>query len=177
MAASRRLSRQARRDQLVSAAIPLVARRGPADLSLDEVAERAGVTRNLLYHYFPRGRSDLVSAVLDDAERQLVGQSQELDQAISRILDHALAATHAWRIHRMAGALPAFTRRAEATAAAVDALRDFTGAEATPLSDLALHGYVAYAEAVLDGARTAGIPRSDVRGLLARTLRAVVAAG
>ena len=51
------------------------------------------------------------------------------------------------------------------------------GEEASPLTELALHGYVAYAEAVLDGARVAGVPRSDVRRLLAETLRAVVAAG
>ena len=174
----RRLSRQARRDQLVSAAIPLVARNGPADLSLDEVAERAGVTRNLLYHYFPGGRSDLVSAVVEDAERQVVGSfsRHDLDQAISRVLDHALAPTHAWRIHRMARGLPALTRLAEATAAAVDALRDFAGVEASPLTDVALHGYVAYAETVLDRARVAGISRPDVLRVLTQTLAAVVAA-
>lgn len=176
--ARRRLSRQARRDQLVLAAIPLVARNGPGDLSLDEVAERAGVTRNLLYHYFPGGRSDLVGAVVDDAERQLVGSSprHDLDQAISRVLDHALAPTHAWRIHRMARGLPALTRPAESTAAAVDSLRDFAGVDGSPLTDVALHGYVAYAEAVLDRARVAGIPRPDVLRLLAQTLAAVLAA-
>jgi AcrR family transcriptional regulator len=179
MDAPRRLSRRARRDQLVAAALPLVARHGPADLSLDDVAERAGVTRNLLYHYFPAGRSDLVGAVVDEAERQLAGpaRARDLDQAISRILDHALAPTHAWRIHRMARALPTLGSRVEATAlAAIDALREFTGVEPSPLAELALYGYVAYAEAVLDRARVAGIPRSEVARSLARTLRAVVGA-
>lgn len=173
----RRLSRQARREQLVAAAIPLVARRGPADLSLDEVAERAGVTRNLLYHYFPGGRSDLVNAVVDDAERQLVGHlpPSDLDHAISRILDHALAPTHAWRIHRMARAHPALTGRMEATAATIDALRGHIGLEPSPLTDVALHGYVAYAEAVLDQARVVGVGRADLVRLLAQALRAVVA--
>ncbi len=50
------------------------------------------------------------------------------------------------------------------------------GEDSSPLTELALYGYVAYAEAVLDGARVAGIPRSDVRRLLAQTLRAIVAA-
>lgn len=177
--AGRRLSRQARRDQLVSAAFPLVARHGPADLSLDEVAERAAVTRNLLYHYFPGGRADLVGAVVDEAERQLAGQSplQDLDQAIARVLDHALAPTHAWRIHRMARALPALAGRVEATSAAIGALREFAGGEPSVQTELALHGYVAYAEAVLDRARVVGAPRAEVLGLLSQTLRAVVAAG
>jgi AcrR family transcriptional regulator len=179
MEASRRLSRRARRDQLVSAAIPLVARHGPADLSLDDVAERAGVTRNLLYHYFPAGRADLVSAVVDEAERQLVGQAgaDDLSQTISRVLDHALAPTHAWRIHRMAQALPAAASRVEATAqTAIAALREHTGIEPSPQAEITLRGFLAYAEAVLDGARAAGVARSDVGRMLAQTLRAIVSA-
>src|SRR5947209_12590199 len=117
----RRLTRQARRDQLVAAAMPLLARHGPADLSMDDVAARVGVTRNLLYHYFPGGRADLVSVVVDAAERQILGPPGQRDPgaALSRILDHALAPTHAWRIHRMARALPPLSRRAEPTAQAL----------------------------------------------------------
>jgi AcrR family transcriptional regulator len=179
MEASRRLSRQARRDQLVAAAMPLASRHGPAALSLDEVARRAGVTRNLLYHYFPAGETDLVGAVVDEAERQLVGPlpPRDLDDALSRILDHALAPTHAWRIHCMARALPAYSERLEATArTTTEALRDFTGIERSTQTELALSGYVAYAEAVLDGARVARVGRDDIRRLLGRTLRAVVTA-
>ena len=51
----RRLSKVARRKQLISAAMPVVAAQGFADFSLDEVAARADVSRNLLYHYFPDG--------------------------------------------------------------------------------------------------------------------------
>ncbi len=76
----------------------------------------------------------------------------------------------------MARGLPALAGRSEATAAAVGALRDFTGTEPSPQTELALHGYVEYAEAVLDRARVAGVPRPQVLGLLARMLRAAVAA-
>jgi AcrR family transcriptional regulator len=177
---SRRLSRGARHDQLVAAAIPLVARHGPVNLSLDRVAERAGVTRNLLYHYFPGGRDDLLAAVVDEAERQLLGAggSTSSDTALSRILDHALAPTHAWRIHRMVGGLPGLGESLDAPVRAiVQALSEFRDGEEIPHAELVLPGYVAFAEAVLDGARVARVPRSDVRGLLAQTLRAVVAAG
>ena len=54
---ARRLPPEQRRAQLAQAALAVAAEQGYAGLSLDEVGERAGVTRNLLYHYFPRGGS------------------------------------------------------------------------------------------------------------------------
>lgn len=173
----------------MAAAIPLVARRGPAELSLEEVSKRAGVTRNLLYHYFPGGRTDLLTAVAEEAERQLLGPSVSkpgdapaaLQEALSRVLDHALAPTHAWRIHRLAraAATPAVTSVIDRSTDEVVGMllrARAPGDDPSPLTMIALHGYVAYAEAVLDSARAAGLPRSDVHRLLAQTLQAVVAA-
>ena len=51
--------------------MPIVAEQGFARFSLDEVAAAADVTRNLLYHYFPRGRPDLALAVGERAGREL----------------------------------------------------------------------------------------------------------
>ena len=48
VAAPRRLSRAARREQLVEAALAIAARDGYQGLSFARVAERAGVTRNLV---------------------------------------------------------------------------------------------------------------------------------
>jgi AcrR family transcriptional regulator len=186
----RRLSRQGRRDQLVAAALPLLARHGPTDLSLDEVAERVGVRRNLLYHYFPGGRGDLVAAVVEEAERQLLGPwapgapgtpAPGPQEGLSRLLDHALAPTHAWRIHRLARAaswpsvssvIQRSTEMVVTTLAAAGSLGD----QPSPVTIVALHGYVAFAEAVLDSARAAGLARSDIRRLLGQGLRAVLAA-
>jgi AcrR family transcriptional regulator len=165
--------------------MPLLARQGPIDLSLDGVAARAGVTRNLLYHYFPGGRTDLITAVVDEAERQLLpGEKHSLpaagvEETLSRILDHALAPTHAWRIHRMARATgqPAVTERVERSTrevASTLAAVQRPGEELTPVADVALDGYVAFAEAVLDGARAAGISREQTRRLLAQVLEAVM---
>src|SRR3954454_22256216 len=72
-APARRLSPEARRDQLAGIAQDLIAADGYASFSLDAVAERAGVTRNLLYHYFPRGRLDLFLAALERVGEQLTG--------------------------------------------------------------------------------------------------------
>jgi AcrR family transcriptional regulator len=183
----RRLDHQARRHQLVAAAMPLLARHGPAGLSLDQVARRAGVTRNLLYHYFPAGRIDLVTAATQEAERQLLGEweasagplsGQALQEAVSRIFDHAFAPTHAWRIHRMARAAgqsavgEVVERSTRQVADTLAALRR-PGDELPPAATVALEGYVAFAEAVLEGARTSALSRAETRRVLAQVLTAV----
>ena len=67
IAPARRMTSEDRRSQLTDAALDLVAEGGYSGLTLDAVAERAGVTRNLIYHYFPRGREDLALAVVGRA--------------------------------------------------------------------------------------------------------------
>jgi AcrR family transcriptional regulator len=167
--------------------MPLLARHGPLELSLDQVAGRAGVTRNLLYHYFPGGRIDLIAAATQEAENQLLGEwqasagpltDQALEQAVTRIFDHALAPTHAWRIHRMAranghSAISEVVERSTHEIADTLAAVRRPGEEPSPVATLALQGYVAFAEAVLDGARTSGLSRAETRRLLAQVLTAV----
>ncbi|MFB7412131.1 TetR/AcrR family transcriptional regulator [Streptomyces sp. NPDC056202] len=62
--AYRRLSVEARRGQLLEAAQELFAHRTPEDVSLDDVAEAAGVSRPLVYRYFPGGKQQLYEAAL-----------------------------------------------------------------------------------------------------------------
>ncbi|HJC61235.1 MAG TPA: TetR/AcrR family transcriptional regulator [Candidatus Dietzia intestinigallinarum] len=52
-AGGRRLSRHERRSQLVALGIRLLETTPFHVLSLDDVAERAGVSRSLMFHYFP----------------------------------------------------------------------------------------------------------------------------
>lgn len=47
-----RLSPQARRDQIVTAAERLFERRDPAEVTFEQIAEAAGVSRALVYNYF-----------------------------------------------------------------------------------------------------------------------------
>ncbi|WP_411108353.1 TetR/AcrR family transcriptional regulator [Streptomyces sp. c-19] len=62
--AYRRLSVEERRGQLLDAAQELFAHRTPEDVSLDDVAEAAGVSRPLVYRYFPGGKQQLYEAAL-----------------------------------------------------------------------------------------------------------------
>lgn len=58
-----RLSPQARREQLIEIGASIFAERAFDDVFLEEVAERAGVSRALIYHYFPNKR-DFHGAVI-----------------------------------------------------------------------------------------------------------------
>ncbi|EFL39156.1 TetR/AcrR family transcriptional regulator [Streptomyces fungicidicus] len=69
--AYRRLSVEERRGQLLEAALSLFAHRAPEDVSLDDVAEAAGVSRPLVYRYFPGGKQQLYEAALRSAADEL----------------------------------------------------------------------------------------------------------
>ncbi|WP_411141014.1 TetR/AcrR family transcriptional regulator [Streptomyces sp. x-80] len=93
--AYRRLSVEQRRSQLLGAALGLFAQRAPEDVSLDDVATAAEVSRPLVYRYFPGGKPQLYEAALrsaaEDLERCFAEpQSGPLTQRLSRALDRYL---------------------------------------------------------------------------------------
>ncbi|MEU1403495.1 TetR/AcrR family transcriptional regulator [Streptomyces sp. NPDC005728] len=93
--AYRRLSVEERRSQLLVAALSLFAHRAPEDISLDDVAEAAGVSRPLVYRYFPGGKQQLYEAALRSAAEELQRCFDEPRQGpllsrLSRVLDRYL---------------------------------------------------------------------------------------
>ncbi|MEV5242735.1 TetR/AcrR family transcriptional regulator [Streptomyces cinnamoneus] len=70
-ASYRRLSVPERRAQLIAAALGLFAHRAPEDVSLDDVAAAAEVSRPLVYRYFPGGKPQLYEAALRSAADDL----------------------------------------------------------------------------------------------------------
>lgn len=66
----RRLSVDERRDELIAAALQLFSDRPPEDISIDDVADAAGASRALVYHYFG-GKQELYLAALHSAAKQL----------------------------------------------------------------------------------------------------------
>lgn len=66
----RRLSVDERRDELISAALELFSDRPPENISIDDVADAAGASRALVYHYFG-GKQELYLAALHSAAKQL----------------------------------------------------------------------------------------------------------
>lgn len=69
-AKQQRLRASVRREKILEAALEVFSRRGYA-ASMGQVAETAGVTRTVLYHYFP-GKKDLFIAVLESLLTQVV---------------------------------------------------------------------------------------------------------
>jgi AcrR family transcriptional regulator len=70
--ASTRLPRPARRRQLLGAAREVFVAQGYHAAAMDEIAERAGVSKPVLYQHFP-GKLELYLALLDESVADLVG--------------------------------------------------------------------------------------------------------
>jgi AcrR family transcriptional regulator len=186
----RRLAREARRDQLVEVAMPIVAEQGLTEFSLDDVAARADVTRNLLYHYFPRGRPDLVLAVAERAGHELtdgwitdedVPIEQRVAENNARIVAHALQPSDAWRINRLARSTPTpelreivdrFVERVVSNMS----MNHLGTPDPPPFARLALSGYFAFAETVLDEVRDGEFDPEQVVQMLNETLEGTLRA-
>lgn len=187
---ARRMTSQERRSQLTEAAVDIVAEGGFQALTLDAIAERAGVTRNLIYHYFPRGRSDLMLAVVDRAGEELTREwltdsevplDQRLAQNFARFVEHALEPSRIWLVHRHGRMLgdPEVTARAEGYRAVVVravALNHLGTEEPGDEAIAALRAYLDFGERLLDEWRERGLDPTAVYEPLAATLLAVVAA-
>ena len=99
-APARRLAPEERRALLIGAAEETFASRGYTQAGLAEVAALAGVSKTLLYHYFPDGRPELYREVMD----HLVGQVVEAVRAavhaptsVERRLDDMVVALMTYR--------------------------------------------------------------------------------
>jgi AcrR family transcriptional regulator len=65
-----RLSSDERREHLLHVGVELVGRHGTADISIEEIARAAGVSKGLLYHYFPT-KTDFFVAVLARSQAEM----------------------------------------------------------------------------------------------------------
>ena len=184
----RRLSRDARREQLIDVAMPLLAEFGISTFSLDELARRADVTRNLLYHYFPRGRADILVAVGQRAGHQLTDgwvtdESIPLGERMAanflRFFAHSEEPSLAWRIHRLGRVatepeLAEIMEEFEEVIVEGVSLNNFGTADPPPLARLAIKGFINFAETVLDLARETDVPREQVLALVQQSFAATV---
>ncbi|NEB08814.1 TetR/AcrR family transcriptional regulator [Streptomyces coelicoflavus] len=72
----RRMGVEERRQQLIGVALDLFSRRSPDEVSIDEIASAAGISRPLVYHYFP-GKLSLYEAALQRAADDLAARFAE----------------------------------------------------------------------------------------------------
>ncbi len=174
-----RLQVDERRRQLLEAGAALFAEHSFEEISMRDIAKAAGVSKPLLYHYFP-SKIDLFKAAVADraAELQRVieptGEGAPLEQ-LSQSLDAYLAWIDAnalaWsKLMQSAVALPEGRALvAEFRQRTMDmALARLTG-DATPRPALriAITGWLGYMDAaILDWTERRDLPRDQLRDLL-----------
>lgn len=179
-----------RRDQLVRSAIDRFAADGFPDVELRDIAADVGVTRNLIHHYFPGGKSELYLAAVRLACAEL---SEALDVSDEVPLDTKMPANIAGYLDQILSPSPAYVLYARATHSADDEVRAAaaatrsaiasgvahnhlgTGAPSAPVL-AALIAYIAFAEAAGEQWRVTGLEdRAQLERLLADVLVALVA--
>ena len=67
----RRLSKDARRAELMRAGEEVFSERPFEDVSIDDIATAAGISKNLLYHYFAGKRELYLAVIAESTERML----------------------------------------------------------------------------------------------------------
>lgn len=186
-----RLSPQARRTQLLDLGARLFATRSVDEISIDVLAEEAGVSRGLLYHYFG-SKQDFREAVIRHAVEDLVQQTAPptTGEPLERLLislgvyvDYVLDNLALYRSLVRAAAGGSSEVRAlyeEGRAALTDRIfREDSQGEIladTPQSRLVVRGWSAMTEEmVLAWAEDpSGMTRDELVGVLALSLPALV---
>ena len=180
----RRLPPAERREQLINSALAIAAREGYENLAFEKVANRAGVTRNLVYHYFPGGRQELLEAAVHQAGEQLssgwvtdpkIPLGERLEANLNRMMDHAEEPTDAWQLYRQGRGtvdpgLLEIARQYREQVIGLIALNQLGTIEAPPVVRIALDGFMAYAETVIESAIQQEMPRAQVIELVSGTL-------
>ena len=94
-AKSTRLPRRARRAQLLSAALEVFVAQGYHAAAMDDIAERAGVSKPVLYQHFP-GKLDLYLALLDQSCDTIVSAASAALESTEDNKQRVTATMHAF---------------------------------------------------------------------------------
>lgn len=180
-----------RRAQLLALGVETLAERSIDDLTIDAMAERAEVSRALLFHYFGSKEGLHHAVVLAARDGMLHATEPREDLApLDRLEDTLDRMVGFVRSHR--GTFHALVRGASSGDASVreliDEARDVNAARIVAVFvelgepddgalRLVLRAWVAFAEELLvDGALGTAIPAEELVAMLVRSARAVVAA-
>src|SRR5947199_2661723 len=94
--AYRRLDVEERRRQLLERGAELFTRHAYDELSMSAIAREAGISKALLYHYFPSKQAFFVATLQDPAERLAERVRPDPGQPPAEQLSRALDAWLAW---------------------------------------------------------------------------------
>lgn len=191
----RRLSTEERREQLLSVGARLFSDDPYEDVRIERVAELAGVSRGLLYHYFPTKRDFFAAVVARESERMLrmtaavpgVSVRAQLPAGLDIFLGYVAEHAHGFRAFHRADAagdraVRQVYRRSLAAQerqilAALAADPEFGPAGEGPELRMAVRGWLAFTTAVcLEWLRHGELSREQVRDLCVRALWGAVSA-
>jgi AcrR family transcriptional regulator len=158
----RRLSVDARRDELLRVGMELFSRRAYDEIWVEEIAAQAGVSRGLLYHYFPTKRDFYVAvtrAAANEASQPTAPDASlppteqlraGIDTFVRYAEEHSQGFLTAWR-GSLAGdpevrAIGEEARRRQ-SARILDVV--VADADPPPLLRLAVRGWIAFAQDVI----------------------------
>ncbi|AHH96661.1 TetR/AcrR family transcriptional regulator [Kutzneria albida] len=184
----RRLSPEQRRSELLGIGARLFAQRPYEEVWIEEVAELAGVSRGLLYHYFATKR-DFFAAIVREESEQLYALSdpdpalpneQRLAAALDVYLDYVQQHEHGFRaVHRGAASadegIRAIVREGQSRQAERIMAALAPGELGAEVLRLAVRGWFSFLTTVcLDWLDNPEISREQLRDLCARTLLSAV---
>jgi AcrR family transcriptional regulator len=185
----RRMGVEERRQQLIGVALELFSHRSPDDVSIDEIAAAAGISRPLVYHYFP-GKQSLYEAALRRAADELAARFMEpregplgarLLRVMGRFFDfvdeHGPGFSALMRGGPAVGSSTANAMIDEVRQAAHDQILEHLGiADPSPRLELVVRSWVSLAESTaliwLDGRR---VPRAELELQLVHDFAALAA--
>ncbi|MGW0706285.1 TetR/AcrR family transcriptional regulator [Streptomyces sp. NPDC002643] len=191
----RRLGTAERREQLLDVGTRLFSQSPYDEVWIEQVAEIAGVSRGLLYHYFPNKRDFFAAVVERESERMLrmmepaPGDSarERLANALDVFIGHVEEHAHGYRaFHRSEASGDQAVRKVYLRALAVQEARILealaTDAEfgaaldaRRPETRLAVRGWLSFTTAVcLEWLRGSELSREQVRDLCVRALFGVL---
>jgi AcrR family transcriptional regulator len=184
-----RLENDERRRRLLDLGARLFTEHAYDEISMSQIARAAGISKALLYHYFPSKRDYFVATLAGGAEELRARVEPDPDLPPAQALAGAVDSYLAWieenaaayeKLFRSAGAVPEVRELVDGVRAAT-ADRILEGLDATdnPRARTAVRGWLWFMDgACLDWIARRDLERSELHGLLLGTLAgALMAAG
>lgn len=183
------MSTAERREHLLNSGVDLFRQRPHSEVSIEEIAATAGVSKGLLYHYFPT-KNDFILAALRRGQKELaerlrpdpsLPEVKRLDASLDAFLDYVEEQPAAFSaIFRGGSDDPEIMAtldagRAEQMQTMMEALEGWEEApvstEASPELEAAVQGWLFFVEgAVLRWLEHGGISRKQLRLILRTAL-------
>lgn len=187
-----RMSPEARRDQLIELGLAMLKDRPLEQVSIDAIADAAGVSRALLFHYFESRQDFHVAIARAQAEEML--ERTEPDPGLDDPLLMLTGSMSAF-IDYVSDNREAYTAFMRGSASADPAMREVfdhtrgvmarrvldrapaLGVEVTPMTEMAVHGWMSFVEeTTIRWLVDSVVDRDELLALITNALPAIAAA-